>query len=197
MVEQHQSGGSRFGQLPHVGGRCGGSRRVVGRHDGDHRGPLAEPLPERGQRKLTAPPWDTREGGRPRELGKVIEHLERRFGEEHRATGTEVGPAHAVDRVVRAGGDDHTVGRNSDPGGERRLERRYVWVAAQRVGVEVRQRFEQRRRGQRPLVAVQLQGGGHGTICANRETTTSVPPAAFTAGMTRGRASRGTAALTA
>src|SRR5205823_12507318 len=42
-------------------------------------------------------------------------------------------------------------------------------------------------------------GGGcsHGTICDRVETTTSVPPAALTAGITCGSASRGTAAFTA
>src|SRR5438876_215354 len=45
---------------------------------------------------------------------------------------------------------------------------------------------------------VQGRGSGrHGTICEKVDTTRSVPPAAFTAGITSGSASRGTAAFTA
>jgi len=105
----------------------------------------------------------------------MIEHFERRLREEHRAAGAKIGTAHAVDRLVRAGGDDHPLGSDAAAAGERGLERRSVGIAAQRFRVEGRQRFEQGGRGQRPLVPVQLQGV-HGTIWAKRETTTSVPP---------------------
>src|SRR5213079_884891 len=143
----------------------------------------------------------------------------------HQGTaGLEKGPARAIDPLVCPGCHQQAVRRDADPGGEGGFEGGDVRVTAQQLRVCVGEIAEQGARWQDTLIRVEAKhagtarrtpvGGGrvdprhrtgrrsggrgrHGTICEKVETTRSVPPAAFTAGITCGNASRGTAAFTA
>src|SRR5207249_7266087 len=110
--------------------------------------------------------------------------------------GSRVHSANAIECLVRAGGHDDALRAHAHPGSERRLDRRRIGVAAQHLRIQGCQLREQGLWWPRPLIAVEAEYG-HGTICERVETTTSVPPAAFTAGITCGKRSRGTAAFTA
>src|SRR5258705_7434434 len=112
--------------------------------------------------------------------------------------GTCICPADAVERFIGTGRDDPSVRGHADPVSERRFEHRRIGVASKQLRVQSRQLGEQGSRWWRAFVAVETQKGrAHGTICESVETTTSVPPAAFTAGITCGSSSRGIAAFTA
>ena len=223
VIEQEEGIRSRGGEASDLSEGRHGPSRVVGRHDDDDAGAGLEPPDEPVEREGAVAPRHPDERS-ARERGTTIEHIETRVGKDHRAVGLDKRPARAVDRLVGARGHDHALGRHAEPCGERRFEFRHLGIAPQQLGVGAGEPGEQCSRRQHALVRVEPQQRGpgsrgtavrglgvdarhgsrggrggrrHGTICDRVETTTSVPPAAFTAGITWGRASRGTAAFTA
>src|SRR5882672_10135587 len=195
LIEQDERS-RRSGRDPsHVIARCDAARRIVGRHD-DHecdavveaREDLCEgePIREPGH----AHEWRAGEGS------EALQHVEGRLGQQHRAIGSRVRSADAIECLVRAGGHDDTLRTHPRSSSERRLDCRGIGVAAQQLRIQGCQLGQQSLWCARPLIAVETQDV-HGTICERVETTTSVPPAAFTAGITCGNRSRGTAAFTA
>ncbi len=186
----------RGGRDPsHIIPRCDAAGRIVGRHD-DHE---CDAVVEAGENLFAwehirepghAHEWRTGEGS------EALQHVEGRLREQHRAIGSRVCSADAIECLIRAGGHDDALRTDAHPGSERRFDGRGIGVAAQHLRIQGGQLRKQGLSRPRSLIAVEAQDA-HGTICARVETTTSVPPAAFTAGITCGRSSRGTAALTA
>ena len=223
VIEDEQRVRRRRGEAPDIGQRRYAPRRIVRRHHRDDGRARIEPAYERVDRESIVPPRDAHQLA-ARERGAAIEHVEAGIGQQDRTAGLEEGAARAVDRLVRAGGHDQALQRYAETGGEGGFERRDVRVAAQQLRVRVGEIAEQGARWQDSLVRVEAKHAGtarrtaigrgrvdprdwagrgsrrrgrHGTICEKVDTTRSVPPAAFTAGITCGSASRGTAAFTA
>ena len=222
VIEDEQGVRRSGGEAPDIGQGRHAPRRIVRRHDRDDGRERVEPAYERFDGEGLVPPRDA-DQLTARERGAAVEHVEAGIGEEDGTAGLEEGAARAVDSLVRAGGHHQALGRHADAGGERGLECGDVWVAAQQLWIRVGKIAQQGGGRQNSLVRVEAQqarnarrtaisggrvdprhgtvqgrgSGRHGTICEKVDTTRSVPPAAFTAGITSGSASRGTAAFTA
>jgi len=223
VIEDDERVRRRRGHAPDIGQRRDAPRRIVRRHDRDDGSARVQPAHERAAREGVVPPRDADEltAG---ECGTAIEHVEAGVRQHQGTAGLEKGPARAIDPLVCPGCHQQAVRRDADPGGEGGFEGGDVRVTAQQLRVCVGEIAEQGARWQDTLIRVEAKhagtarrtpvGGGrvdprhrtgrrsggrgrHGTICEKVETTRSVPPAAFTAGITCGNASRGTAAFTA